>query len=129
MHVGENGARTWRAEVRIERDALGDLRRHGRKGCRAVGTSEMADIAAHEDEGISGRTRKTGDVTYSVLRGPERQYEGLEGKWKAYAGYVEDVEATVAEQIIRRVLAYLCLGVELDFVHSAASSKHVSCAR
>ncbi|KAL8666358.1 MAG: hypothetical protein Q9168_007507 [Polycauliona sp. 1 TL-2023] len=62
----------------------------------------MADVSAHEDEGVGCCPSETGDVADGVT------------------GHVEDVEATVAEEIEGRILSDFVFLVEADFSNVAA---------
>ena len=61
------GAGGWVAGV--EGDGGRDGLREGGIGRGAVGATEVADVAAHEDEGCRGCAGEAGYVAYGVLEG------------------------------------------------------------
>lgn len=68
----------------------------------SVRAAEVADVAAHEDEGVGHRAREAGYVSDGVA-------------WD-----VEDVEAAVSEEVVGWECADFGVGGEGDFVHGAA---------
>lgn len=112
-----------------EGDGEGDGGGEGGVGGGAVGAAEVADVAAHEDEGCAGCAGEAGDVAYGVLMEGGLlvlircgDWEGgfWEGGRGAYAWNVEDVEAAVAEEVVVGEGADCFGGVEGDFVNGAA---------
>ena len=99
---GENGARTWGIETFVE--VYPGRYRSRERGIfgGAVGATEMANIPAHEDEGIRCSSRQPGYVTDGVT------------------GYIEDVKAPVAEEIVRGILSYFIIPLEFNLSNLAA---------
>lgn len=106
MGFFENGARAGKAKASVVEGHRGrDFRGHGRVGRRAEGATEVAHVAAHEDERRRRGASKAGDMTDGMTRD------------------IEDVEAAVAEEVIGGVLAdFGGGGVEGDLVDCAASA-------
>ncbi len=105
MGLFEDGAGAGKAKtILVEGDGGRDLGRHGRVGRRAERATKVADVTAHEDEGRRCRASKARDVTHGMTRD------------------VEDVEAAVAEEVVRGVLADLGgRGIEGNLMHRAPS--------
>ena len=70
--------------------------------CWPVGAAKVADVATHEHEGIGRRAREGANVP-----------DGM-------AGDIEEVEATVSEEVIGRESADSVVGVEGWFADGAA---------
>ena len=66
MAAGEEGAGAWGRQTSIEGDGGWDGAGHWGVGGGSVGAAEVADVAAHEDEGFGGRARESGDVSDGV---------------------------------------------------------------
>lgn len=109
MRWSEDGARAGHAKARlIKGNRSRDLSWHWSIRGRAERTAEVANVTAHEDERCRCSACETGYVSNSVAR------------------HVKDVKATIAEEVIERVLADLVEGFEGDFMNCAASMMDVS---
>ena len=64
--AGEEGAGAWSRETLIEGDGGRNGAGHWGVGGGSVGAAEVADVAAHEDEGFGRRARESGDVSDGV---------------------------------------------------------------
>lgn len=99
---GENGARAWGTETFVEGYPGRYRRRERGIFGGAVGATEMANIPAHEDEGIRCSSRQPGNMTDGVT------------------GDIEDVKATVPKKIVRWILPDSIILVEFDLSNLAA---------
>lgn len=99
-------ARKERAGARGRETTIkGDRRRDG-AGHRGVDVwpiiaAEVADVAAHEHKGFGRRAREAANVSDGVSRD------------------VEEIEATVSEEVMRRESADFVMGIEGGLVHGA----------
>ena len=101
MASGEEGARARGRETTIEGNRGRDGTGHRGIDGRPIGAAEVADVAAHKDEGIGSRACEAGNVSDGMT-------------WD-----IEEVEATVSEEIMGRESANFAVGVEGDFVDGA----------
>lgn len=60
----------------------------------------MADVAAHEDEGVGGGACKAGDVADRVLFQISIRRPFRDRRWGTDTRHVENVEAAITEEII-----------------------------